>query len=127
MILVEAANPEGALTQISEPLDLFFSIYVFELLPSEEYAQRIIRIANKMLRPGGLAFLQFKYSTEDIQSKTRKWNYGSNPANMVTFQIDKFWNLCEKEGLSPQVLKLVPFQPLVSDSRYGYILCKKSA
>lgn len=125
LIEIEAGSPEKALEKVPEPLDLFYCLYVIELLPTKAYVERVISIAAEMLRPGGLAFLQFKYTTSDWESQTKRWNYAGNPSNMVSFWPDEFWILCEKHGLKPQVLKLQPWQPLVTDQRYAYVLCVK--
>ncbi len=125
MVTIDAANPEKALEEITEKLDLFYCLYVIELLPSKAYTERILAIASKMLKPGGMAFLQYKYTTSDWQSGTKRWNYASNPINMVSYWTDEFWTACETHGLKPQVMKLLPVQPLVNDCRYAYVLCVK--
>jgi hypothetical protein len=52
-ILIETQNPERLLEQVNTPIDLFLCLYVFELLPSKEYGQRILRIASQLLQRGG--------------------------------------------------------------------------
>lgn len=125
MVAIDAAEPEKALEEITEPMDVFACLYVIELFPSKEYTERILNIASQMLKPGGLAYLQFKYTTKDWQSETKRWNYANDPSNMISFWTDEFWMLCEKYGLMPQVIKLIPFQPLVTDNRYAYVICIK--
>jgi ubiquinone/menaquinone biosynthesis C-methylase UbiE len=125
MVEIDASNPEKALTDISHPIDLFFCVYVMEVFPSKEYTERILAIANKMLKSGGLAFLQYKYTTPDWKTQPKRWNYSNDPPNMTSYWTDEFWQVCEKHGLMPKVMKLIPYQPLVTDSRYAYVLCVK--
>ncbi|MHA6632086.1 class I SAM-dependent methyltransferase [Pseudonocardia sichuanensis] len=53
-VQVAVANPETALRDIEGPCDLFLCVYVFELIPSPAYGERILRIAYELLAPGGL-------------------------------------------------------------------------
>ncbi len=83
-VLVPLANPEEALARISKPCDFFLCTYVFELVPSPEYGRRLIALAFQMLRPGGCAMIQIKYSTSDVRTKSRAWGYRFHAANMTT-------------------------------------------
>lgn len=125
MIEIDASNPEKALSDITEPLDLFFCIYVMEVFPSKAYTERIMDIANKMLKPGGLCYLQYKYTMPRWDTQPKRWNYSNDPPNMTSYWTDEFWTMCERHGLKPKVMKLIPYQPLVTDSRYAYVLCVK--
>ena len=126
MVEINATNPEKALQNITRPMDLFFCIHVLEVFPSKGYTERILAISQQLLRPGGMAFLQFKYTTPSWDTQPKRWSYSSDPPNMTTYWIDEFWQVCEKHGLMPQVMKLVPPQnPKDSGRRYAYVLCMK--
>ena len=71
-VLIEASDPDAALTRVAGPCDLFLCTYVFELLPSPEYGLRLLRIAHQLLAPGGIAIVQVKHSA-DWKSKSRMW------------------------------------------------------
>ena len=100
-----------------------------EILPSKAYTERILQIASQMLKKGGIAFLQFKYTTPNWDTQPRRWGYAKNPANMTTYWIDEFWQTCQKQGLSPKAMKLMTPQDIHTISqgrRYAYVLCVKS-
>jgi cyclopropane fatty-acyl-phospholipid synthase-like methyltransferase len=127
-IEIDAATPEKALESIPHPVDLFICLYVMEILPSKAYAERILQIASEMLNKGGIAFLQFKYTTSKWDTQPKYWNYASDPANMTTFWIDEFWQICQKHNLAPKAMQLITPQDINSLSpgrRYGYVLCVK--
>jgi 2-polyprenyl-3-methyl-5-hydroxy-6-metoxy-1,4-benzoquinol methylase len=126
MVEINASEPEKALQDISHPVDLFFCIHVLEVLPSKNYTERILAITSQMLRPGGMAFLQYKYTTPRWDTQPKRWSYSSDPPNMTTYWIDEFWQVCQKHGLMPRVLKLVPPRdPQDTGRRYAYVLCVK--
>jgi SAM-dependent methyltransferase len=124
-VLVQVATPEDAIKLIKEPCDLFLCTYVFELLPSQAYAKRIVELAFQLLRPGGCAMIQIKYSTAESWTKPRMWGYQYNVANMTTFPIDGFWELAKEVGFEPLALTLQPRQELVGDERYAYFFLRR--
>lgn len=75
--------------------DTFICLYVFELLPSVEDVKRILRIAERMLVPGGVAFVQTKYHTADWRPRAYKRDYAHNLSTMTSFGIDEFWSLAK--------------------------------
>lgn len=126
MVEIDAAHPEEALQHVQQPIDLLFCVNVMEVFPSKTYTERIINIASKMLATGGIALLQYKYTTPRWETQPKRWNYASDPPNMTTFWIDEFWQLCIKHQLTPKVMKLLP--PLNEQDikrRYVYLLCVK--
>ncbi|GAA1580698.1 hypothetical protein GCM10009789_38200 [Kribbella sancticallisti] len=54
-------TPEQAIQAVGGPCDVFLSFCVFELIPTPEYGDRLLRIAFEPLSPGGVAFIQTKY------------------------------------------------------------------
>jgi cyclopropane fatty-acyl-phospholipid synthase-like methyltransferase len=126
MVEINATDPEKALQDIQVPIDLFFCIHVMEVFPSKNYTERILAITSKLLRTGGMAFLQYKYTTPSWDTQPKRWSYSSDPPNMTTYWIDEFWQVCEKHGLVPQVMKLVPPRNQQDTGRrYAYVLCVK--
>jgi ubiquinone/menaquinone biosynthesis C-methylase UbiE len=124
-ILIEASKPELVSNMIAETCDLFLSTYVFELLPSQEYGIKILKIAYQLLKTNGMALIQIKYSTGLSNTKSKKWNYNRNMTSMTTYPIEYFWALAEECGFKPQAIKLIPKQPLVEDKRYAYFCLLK--
>jgi SAM-dependent methyltransferase len=125
-VLIDVAQPESAL-KIVGLCDLFLCTYVFELLPSQRYAQRILATALRLLRPGGVALIQIKYATDEWRTRSRRWGYTRGLANMTTFRIEEFWNVTEQVGFRPNTVVLQPRQPLVNDERYAYFLLENPA
>lgn len=123
-VLADVEDPEAAAALI-EPCDLFLCVYVFELIPGADYAERLLTIARDLLRPGGMALVQIKYATDDWRTRPRRWAYKLNLANTTTFRIEDFWELAESRGLTPQAVTLVPEDPLVGDERYAYFLLQE--
>lgn len=123
-VLIDVAEPEAAIETIgSATSDLFLCLYVIELVPSRAYAQRILGIAEQLLKDNGVAFFQFKYETADRWSRSARRSYKRNLSAMTVFPIDEFWEAAAAAGLQPQALHLVPRNAL--DERYGYLVCTR--
>jgi hypothetical protein len=103
--------------------DLFLCFYVFELIPTPEYGERLLRIASRVLAPGGLALIQVKYHDGDFWSQPRGRGYRTSVAGMTTYSVPEFWQLVGKCGLRPVSVELVPENEL--DSHYAYFLVAK--
>jgi SAM-dependent methyltransferase len=126
-VLIDADKPEAATEKVGGPCDAFVSYYVFEALPTPEYACRVLRIAHGMLAAGGLAVIQVKYRTAETRTTSRRWGYAKNLARNTTFAIDEFWKVAKDHGFEPRMLTLVPEQPVVCDERYAYYAMEKAA
>lgn len=124
-ILIEASKPESVCDLISDSCDLFLSTYVFELLPSQEYGIKILKIAYQLLKEKGMALIQIKYSTRSSNTQSKRWDYHKNLTSMTTYPIEEFWSLAEECGFKPQAIKLVPIAALVDDERYAYFCLLK--
>jgi SAM-dependent methyltransferase len=122
-VLVDVADPEAALDQIEGSCDIFICFYVFELIPTPEYGERILRIAHQLIAPGGLALIQIKYDTGRWRTKPRRRGYRRGLADMTTYPIASFWELARRSGLEPALVQLVPEDEL--DERYAYFLLSK--
>ncbi|MGH3517110.1 MAG: class I SAM-dependent methyltransferase [Haloechinothrix sp.] len=122
-VQIEVAQPEQAVDKIGSTCDIFLSFYVFELIPTPEYGERLVRIARNLLAPGGLALIQIKYDEGRFWTKPRRRSYRSGVAEMTTYPIADFWQLASKCGLRPESIELVPKNEL--DERYAYFLLSK--
>jgi len=124
-VLIDVADPENSIGALIGTADVFLCTYVFELLPSQEYGQRILDIAYKVLKPGGIAIIQIKYETAERRTKSRKWGYRRNLANMTTYSIDEFWQRAERAKFISRSISLRPKDDLVNDERYAYFVLDK--
>ncbi len=122
-VLVDIKNLEAAALGREGTCNTFICLYVIELLPSDDDARRILRIAERMLVPGGLAMVQIKYHTADWRPQRYKRNYARSLSTMTTFGIDEFWLLAGVCGLTPRLVSLVPENQL--DTRYAYYALTK--
>lgn len=119
-VLVEVSHPEGALARIPDPVDLFLCVNVIELLPTPAHGQQIIEMAHRMLRPGGLAILQFRYDTGGRRTAPAGRFYRHNTSEMVSYPIHDFWERCIAAGLEPRLLELAPEEDVIG-TRYAYL------
>lgn len=122
-VLVDPADPESAVPGLRRSVDLFVCFYVFELIVSQDYGARLLRIASEVLVDGGLALIQIKYDTGSFATRPRRRNYRSRLASMTTYRIDEFWSLAVECGLVPHAVHLVPRNEL--DERYAYFLLSR--
>jgi len=122
-VAIDVADPEAAVDQVAGWCDIFLSFYVFELIPTPEYGERLLRIAHELLAPGGLALIQIKYATGRWRTKPRRRSYRSGLAEMTTYPIDSFWETAARCGLTPKAVHLVPKNEL--DERYAYFFLSK--
>jgi SAM-dependent methyltransferase len=121
-VLVGVDDPERAVPEIGT-CDLFLCFYVFELIPSPEYGERLLRIARDVLASGGLAIIQIKYDDGRFRTRPRRRGYRRGVAEMTTYPIAAFWQLAERCGLRPETVELVPRNEL--DERYAYFLLSR--
>lgn len=122
-VLVDLAAPESALAAVPRPVDLAVCLYVLELVPSPAYGMRVVGVLADALAPGGLAFVQIKYDTGRLRTRTRRRNYGRNSASMTTYRLEEFWTGADAAGLEPLAMTLVPENDL--DERYAYLLLRR--
>lgn len=117
-VLADISQPEAVVGELTDGCDLFLCFYVFELVPSADYGLRLLRIAHRLLAPGGAAIIQIKYATVDRRTRSHTRRYRRNLANMTTYPIDQFWSHAESAGFTPNAVVLVPKNRL--DERYAY-------
>ncbi|WP_240157696.1 class I SAM-dependent methyltransferase [Pseudonocardia broussonetiae] len=123
-VLIDPAEPEAAVAALRGTVDVFTCFYVFELIVSQEYGARLLRIAADLLTDDGLALVQIKYDTGSFGTRPRRRNYRSRLASMTTYRIDEFWELAHDCGLVPHAVHLVPRNEL--DERYAYFLLTRA-
>lgn len=123
-VLIDVAEPESALARITEPCDAFVSFYVFEIFPTPEYGERILRIAHSLLAPHGLALIHIAYDTGSWRTRPRRRDYRWNPSAMTTYPLDGFWQMARLCGMTPQWLHLLPTDAV--GERYAYVLLQKA-
>lgn len=127
-VLIAAAAPEQALAAAGDGYDLFLCTYVFELIPSREYGERILAIACSMLRPGGLALVQIRYDDGTERSSQKQLDYFSNSTRFTSYRIDEFWTRLQKVGFVPEFVWLAPAQSdEFSGDLYAYFGVRKPA
>lgn len=124
-VLIPVAEPEQAADAVGGGCDIFLTFYVFELIPTPEYGERILRIAHDLLAPGGLALIQIKYDERGFWTRPRRRSYRAGLAEMTTYPIARFWRLAAECGLRPELVELVPENEL--DKRYAYFLLSRPA
>jgi len=124
-VLITAGDPEFVSGTLDEPCDLFFSSYVFELLPSITYGLRVLRVAHDLLRPGGVALIQVRYHSGVRAVSRERVAYAKNWFSSTSFSIEEFWIASQEIGFEPLYVTLVPLQPELDESRYAYFALKK--
>jgi len=122
-LVIDIEDPEQAAKGLEGTCDTFLCMYVLELTAGPQEALRIMRVAERLLVSGGMAFVQVKYHNADRHTRGHTRNYRRNLANMTTFGIDEFWVQSQQCGLTPQLISLVPRNRL--DSRYAYYALTK--
>ena len=124
-VLISPLAPEAALAGLDASCDLFLSTYVFEILPSAEYGLRILRIAHAMLREGGVALVQIRYTSGSWRTASRPWGYSRNLTLNARYRIEDFWLEAERIGFRPLMVTLLPYQPLNTGRDYAYYFLVK--
>lgn len=121
---IDLADPDAAADGLRHGCDTFLCLYVIEVTTGVDAVRTILGIAQRVLRPGGMAFVQMKYHTGDGRTRGRPGlAYTRNLALTTTFTIEEFWQLADECGLAPQLITLVPRNRL--DSRYAYYALTK--
>lgn len=106
-VLIDADAPEQAVERAGDGYDFFLSAYVFELIPSQSYGERILRVAHRMLRPGGLALVQIRYDDGSQRSNQKDRDYFRNSTRFTSYRIEQFWAILEEIGFVPEFVWLV--------------------
>jgi hypothetical protein len=96
------------------------------LLPTREFAVRLLRLFLQILKPGGLALIQIRYATTKKSTQGRNWGYQLGFTRMVAFFIEEFWQVAFQAGFRPACIELLPMDETVFNERYAYFLLEKS-
>ena len=126
-VLIGTSSPQDALAQVPEPCDFFLSTYVFELLPGKEYGAQVLKLAHRLLRPGGAALVQIRYDDGSDLVTPKRRDYERNATFFTSYPIHEFWLLCEEVGFVPTAVHLLPTAGRYphSGSRYAYFYLYK--
>lgn len=125
-VLIDAEAPEQALQQAGDGYDFFLSAYVFELIPSQAYGERILRIAHQLLRPGGLALVQIRYDDGSERSTQKSRDYFRDSTRFTSYRIEQFWATLENIGFVPEFVWLARNQTdEFSGDLYAYFGMRK--
>jgi len=124
-ILINASTPESVLDHRINNIDLFICTYVYEQFPSPTYGLTVLKLANKILKNGGIAFVHIRYNDGKKGFKSKRWGYKFHPYNMTTYTLEEFWEESKDLGFEPLGIYLKPDQPLVRDKWYAYYFLKK--
>ncbi len=123
-ILIDASAPESVLNNPINEADLFICTYVYEIFPSPAYGLRILKLANKMLKNEGIAFIQIRYNDGKKLLKPKRWGYKIHVGQMTTYSLEEFWKNSKECGFEPLSIYLMPTQPLVDEHYYAYFFLK---
>ncbi|MEP9348018.1 methyltransferase domain-containing protein [Xanthobacter sp. KR7-225] len=110
-VLVDPANidlvKDACLAGI-EPVDFFLSVAVFQHFPSKAFGLEILSLANRLMKPDGVALIQIRYDDGSIRMRAKNSNYRENAMFFTSYKIDEFWIAAEERGFRPLALKLMP-------------------
>ena len=127
-VLIDAETPEQAIRTAGDGFDFFLSTYVFELIPSRNYGERILRAAYQMLQPGGLALIQIRYDDGSERSSQKHLDYFRDCTRFTSYRVEEFWEILEKVGFVPEFVWLAPKQTEeFSGDLYAYFGMRKPA
>lgn len=122
--VIDLTDPDIAVADLTGRCNTFLCLYVLELTTGRDEVARILRLAERVLAPAGLAVVQIKYHTAGGRTRGRPGlRYTRNIASTTTFTIDDFWHLAGESGLRPELITLVPQNRL--DLRYAYFALSK--
>lgn len=125
-VLVDPECPAAGLAPIDAPCDLFVSTYVFELLPSPEDAREVLRIAHRLLTPGGLAFIQVRLSRGGWWSEaSRPWDYAGNVSHNVRFTRPDFEQASRDAGFEVVAVEMQERVPQLDEKDYAFFLLRR--
>jgi SAM-dependent methyltransferase len=120
-VLIDAGEPDTAVTQITQKCDLFLTTYVFEVFPTPEYGLQVLRIARNLLNEGGMAIIQIRFTRDSWTSQPKRYAYKRHFASN-TYRIETFWEEAEKCGFVPHSVRLVPYDKVNNNTDYAYFL-----
>jgi len=118
-IEIDPEEPELVKQRVDEPLDVFLSTAVFQHFPSKSYGRRVTRVASDLLRPGGIAMIQTRYSEGSWKFRSKHRDYKSNAITFTAYGIAEFWAVLADNGLAPLAVHLWP------ETNYAFFIAVK--
>ncbi len=86
-----AERPEDLLAAIAPgTIDFIISIGVFKHFPSQAYTLRVLRIMEKLLKPGGYLYVQIRYFDGEEKYRSKDRDYARNVITMTSFTEEEF-------------------------------------
>jgi cyclopropane fatty-acyl-phospholipid synthase-like methyltransferase len=107
-VRIPCASPELSLKSIPEQVDFFLSTAVFQHFPSKDYGKRVVKIASQLVRPGGLAIIQFRWDDGGRFHACKKKDYGKgkNAVRFTSYGIGEFLTVMREAGFTYVSLKM---------------------
>ncbi|MGD9096519.1 MAG: methyltransferase domain-containing protein [Desulfobacterales bacterium] len=106
--LIPPEDPSAVQAQIDSTVDFFLSTAVFQHFPSKAYGMQILAIAEKLLKPDGLALVQIRYDDKSTRYRSKQRDYKRQAITFTSYRIDEFWIGCVDQGFSPLLVYLDP-------------------
>ena len=100
-ITMDPSEVRGRLADSS--VDCFISTACFQHFPSRSYGVEVVRLARKLLKPGGFGLIQTRYPSAD---NAREYDaipgaYAEHYTDSAEWWVDEFWGVLEAEGFAP--------------------------
>ncbi len=100
-IHIPAANPEELMAAVVPgTVDFIISVGVFKHFPSQTYTLRVLRIMEKLLKPGGYLYIQIRYFDGEEKYRPKDRDYARNVITMTSFTEEEFAAQIAAAGLS---------------------------
>jgi len=102
---IECGDPESCVDRMSNrSADLFLSTACFQHFSSCDYADRVLQIAVRILREGGLAIIQFRLNDGGRFYRPKSIDYcGGKRRNAIRFTshtISEFYDMATRAGFA---------------------------
>jgi hypothetical protein len=91
-LLIDIDKPEDVLTVLRD-VDFFLSVATYQHFPSQEYGERVTRVAYELLQPSGLAVIQTRSG-----GPASVRCYAKDYARFTTWTLDEFKTVAERIG-----------------------------
>lgn len=92
--------------QLAMSVDIFVSLTVYQHLPSIDYADRVTKVAYRMLPRGGIALIQ----TRLPPGKRRPGGYAANWVKACTMTVDEFRDMARQAGFLLVDILVAPYK-----------------
>jgi len=100
-VLIKSETPEAVFATInSETIDFILSVAVFQHFPSKAYAEKVLRVFDRLLKDQGFALIQVRYYDGSEKLKQKMCNYARNVIYMTSFEREEFSDLLQYTGFT---------------------------